>query len=110
MLCLPWALTGRCGSRGGLVVGLGGGGDVGGLLALSVCPSVCLSVWRDLKPCSRDHNNQVWDFNSNSFISDCPFLLIFVDKAVLALACFKVDVSYINRNLVIVIKVCPDVI
>lgn len=60
VLCLPWALTGRCGSRGGLVVGLGGGGDVGGLLALSVCPSVCLSVWRDLKPCSRDHNNQVW--------------------------------------------------
>ena len=60
MLCLPWVLTGRCGSRGGLVAGLGGGGDVGGLLALSVCRSVCLSVWWDLKPCSRDHDNQVW--------------------------------------------------
>lgn len=40
---LALALTGRCGSRGGLAAGLGGRGDVGGLLALSVCPSVCLS-------------------------------------------------------------------
>lgn len=44
MLCLPWALTGRCGSRGGLVVGLGAGVTWEDCwLCLSVRPSVCLS-------------------------------------------------------------------
>lgn len=41
-----------------------GVGDMEGLLALSIYPSVhlsvCLSVWWDLKPCSRDHDDQVW--------------------------------------------------
>ena len=43
LLCLPWALTGRCGSLAGRAGG-GGVGDVEGLLALSIYPSVRLSV------------------------------------------------------------------
>ena len=60
LLCLPWALTGRCGSPAGRAGGAGWATWRDCWLCLSSRLSVCLSVWWDLKPCSRDQDDQEW--------------------------------------------------